>query len=265
MWCDRRLVLGLLGAAAIAPVAGVAELASPASQEILASWHGRLDRRHFSARMRLELSRYGMDEVRVLRVFRADDEASLERLLVRFEGPADLRDVRLLYREVSGRSNEYFLYTPSTRRVRRLPPSVADDDLYGVDLEFLGFGVAETEPTEVLTLEPVQLDGRDAYRLRERAVERNPRFDERITWLDRETFVALQTELYRAGALRLSARVLELREIDGVLTPVRMRFVHPLERREVLLHVDAIDYTTALPDEVFSVLDLSRARGTRPR
>ena len=53
----------------------------------------------------------------------------------------------MLFLEQQTRPNDYFLYQPELRRVRRLPEAVANDDVYGIDLEFLGFGVAQSEPT----------------------------------------------------------------------------------------------------------------------
>jgi len=229
---------------------------SPA--EVRARWHSRLDARHFTARLLLEMKLHGMDETRELTVYRLDEEGRHERVLLRFDRPPDLRDVRLLYREVPGRSNEYFLYTPSTRRVRRLPPLVAADDLYGVDLEFLGFGTSEIEPTEVDGLELDVVEGRPAYRLSERALRENPRFDARLTWLDPTTFIPLRQELRRRGELTLRARTLAVREIQGVPTPIEMSFVRPNERHEVRLRFESVDYETPLGEDVFAILNLTR-------
>jgi hypothetical protein len=179
--------------------------------------------------------------------------------MVRFEAPADLRDVGVLYLEQPGRSNDYFLYQPALRRVRRLPEAIANDDVYGIDLEFLGFGVAQSEPTEVESARAESVEGRPAWRLEERALRPNPRFDRRVTWLDRETFVPLRTEHRRDGALRLVARTLETREIQGVATPVRMQFESEREGRRVTLEVEKVDYDAEIPEEYFSTLALIRA------
>jgi hypothetical protein len=238
-----------------------ASCGEPASaDEVRSRWRSRLDGRHFTARLKLEMKLRGMDETRELTVYRLDEEGGRERVLLRFDRPPDLRDVRLLYREVPGRSNEYFLYTPSTRRVRRLPPLVAEDDLYGVDLEFLGFGTSEVEPTQIVDMEREPVEGRPAYRLVERASRPNPRFDERTTWIDSESFVPLRQELRRAGALALRAATRALRQIDGIPTPVEMTFVRPGQGHEVLLRFEAVDYVTPLGEEVFAILNLTRRR-----
>ncbi len=229
-----------------------------AAQEVKQRWHSRLDGRHFSARVRLEMQLAGLRERRELRVWRDDGEARGERLLVRFDAPPDLRDLGLLYLAHGDRPNDYFLYQPSTRRVRRLPDSVVNDDIYGIDLEFLGFGVAQTEPTEIEDLELVSLRGRQTYRLRERATRKNPRFEERTTWLDADTFVAVRTEHVRDGSVALVAEVLSFETIDGVATPLRMTFHRADGDRTVDLFVEEVDYAAPIPEDYFSVMALVR-------
>jgi outer membrane lipoprotein-sorting protein len=255
---SQRWIAGLLAAAVLAPAAAPADGLS--ASEVERRWHSRLDSRHFTARLHLEMNLHGMAETRELVVYRTDEDARNERVLLCFERPPDLRDVRLLYREVPDRPNEYFLYTPSTRRVRRLPPLVADDDLYGVDLEYLGFGTSQVEPTEISSLERDTLDGREVYRLAEIARRPGARFETRITWLDPESFIPLQQELRRASELVLRVQTREVRDIQGVATPVEMFFVRPQDRREVRLRFESVDYERPLGEEVFAILNLTRRR-----
>jgi len=233
------------------------------SAEVAARWHERLSNRHFSAQVRMQMDLGGLREERILRVFRDDEGGRGERVLIRFEAPPDLRNVGLLYLEHAGRPNDYFLYQPAMKRIRRLPQSIADDDVYGIDLEFLGFGVAQSSPTEISGMTAETLDGRAVYKLEERASLPNPRFETRRTWIDAQSFVPLRTEHLRGGRVVLLAETLEVEDVQGVVTPRRMRFNKPIERREVLLHVDAVDYQAPIPEEHFSALALLRAQAPK--
>lgn len=253
------LVLLALGPPAAADPLEDARPIALTPEEVAVRWHARLDARHFVARITLEMGLAGLREQRQLQVWRDDEGGKAERVLIRFESPPDLRDVGLLYLEQRGRPNDYFLYQPELQRVRRLPDSVASEDVYGIELEFLGFGVAHTEPTEIESLTGETIDGRATYRLTERARRQNPRFERRITWLDRETFIPLRTEHHLRGQLRLVATTLETRAIQGVPTPLRMRFERPSARRHVELVVESVDYESAIPAEYFSTLALVHA------
>jgi len=226
---------------------------------VKARWHSRLQGKHFSARVQLSMDMGGMHEERELFVWRTDEAVGAERVMVRFLAPESVRNLGVLFLEQTGRPNDYFLYQPELRRVRRLPESVANDDVYGIDLEFLGFGVAQSEPTDVLDMKQETLEGRATYRLREQALRENPRFDQRVTWIDAESFIPVRTEQFRAGAKRLVARTTELRQVGGIATPVRMEFDNAVDKRHVSLRVAEVDYAVAIPEEYFSTLALVRA------
>ncbi len=198
-----------------------------------------------------------------MRVFRDDAGGSNERVLIRFEAPPDLRNVGLLYLEQTGRPNDYFLYQPAVGRIRRLPQSIADDDVYGIDLEFLGFGVAQTAPTELVSMTRETFGGRAVYVLEERATAANPRFEKRRTWVDAQSFIPVRTEHLREERVVLLAETLEVVEIQGVATPKRMRFHKPVEKREVHLSVDSVDYQAPIAEEHFSALALLRAQAPK--
>jgi hypothetical protein len=222
---------------------------------------------HFSARVRLSMDMAGIHEERELLVWRTDEAVGAERVMVRFTQPESVRNVGVLFLEQQSRPNDYFLYQPDLRRVRRLPEAVANDDVYGIDLEFLGFGVAQSEPTEVTGMTRETLDAKPTYRLTEKALRENPRFDERVTWLDAATYIPVRTEQWRLGRRRLIARTVETREVGGIATPMRMEFENQLEQRRVSLRVVEVDYQVAIPEEYFSTLALVRASlasGTAP-
>ncbi|MFI5314981.1 MAG: outer membrane lipoprotein-sorting protein [Myxococcota bacterium] len=227
-------------------------------------WHSRLTGMHFSARVRLSMDMGGIHEERELLVWRTDEALGAERVMVRFTQPESVRNVGVLFLEQQGRPNDYFLYQPQLRRVRRLPEAIANDDVYGIDLEFLGFGVAQSEPTEIVGMKRETIDGRATYRLSERALRENPRFEERVTWLDAETYVPVRTEQMRLGKKRLIARTVEIREVGGIATPMRMEFENQIESRRVSLRVAEVDYQVAIPEEYFSTLALVRASLASP-
>lgn len=257
-WMGLFALVSLL----VPPCSGEADPA-PApltAAEVRERWHARLDGRHFTARVRLDMNLGGLRESRKLAVWRHDSNGSDERVLIRFQAPPDLRNIGLLYFERPDAPNDYFMYQPSTRRVRRVPEAVAYEDVYGIDLEFLGFGVAQSEPTRISGMDVESLRGRATYRLEEIALRANPRFERRTTWIDPQTFIPLRTLHILNGKSALDAQVVRLETIQGVATPTRMSFRREDTDRSVALTVEAVDYESAIPAEYFSVLALTRAR-----
>ncbi len=242
-------------ALALTLVSGSA-LAEPSAAGVHGARTSRLDGKHFTAEVEMTIERDGKREDRRLLVWRDDPAGRGERILAKFLAPADLKDFGLLFLENRGRPNDYFVHQPELRRVRRVSETVVSQDIYGVDLEFLGFGVAQSVETEPDALADEVVEGRRAWRLTEHATETTPRFDERISWIDPETSVPLRTEHRKAGKAVLIARVLKLESVDGVPTPVESVFERPGVGERVHMRVRKIDYETPIAPDFFSTLAL---------
>lgn len=240
----------------VATLAHAAELPVRSAAEVQRSRYGRLDGMHFTAEVEMQIERDGRREDRRLLVWRDDEGGRHERLLARFVAPADLKDFGLLFLENEGRPNDYFVHQPELARVRRVSESVASQDIYGVDLDFLGFGVAQSVRCEAMGLEASEFGGRPAYRLTERALDPNQRFDERVTWVDAASFVPLRTEQLRGGKPMLIAEVRRLEEVQGVATPMESVFERPAAGERVTMIVRRIDYQTPIARDFFSTLAL---------
>jgi hypothetical protein len=220
----------------------------------------RLDGFHFTAKIRFDIQQVGFQERRELVVWRDDKDRERERLMAQFRAPADMRGVGLLYVEGGDTPNDYFIYQPSQRRVRRIPESLVSQDVYGVDLEYMGFGVAQLQPVEVVSMEVEHIDGRDLYRLTEQATYADlQRFDRRVVWVDPETFLIVRTEHFRDGKKTLIAKTIRTEVIDGIPTPTETIYERPREGTVVTLTVDDVDYHSPIPEIFFSTLQLTKA------
>jgi len=255
----RPLVVVFLCALAIAPrAAGGSAADAPSAVEVQEARRSRLNGRHFTAEVEMEITLDGQREDRLLEVWRDDEGARRERIMARFLAPSDLKNFGLLFVENAGKPNDYFIHQPALARVRRVSESIVSQDIYGVDLEFLGFGVAQSVRSEAESMERSELDGRAVYKLTERALEPNQRFDERVSWIDAATFISLRTEHLRAGKPALIARVTKLETIQGIPTPTRCVFERPGVGEEVRMVVRKIDYEIPIPADFFSTLALMK-------
>jgi hypothetical protein len=239
--------------------ASIASDNSALQEEIRQRWLGRLNGRHFTATVDLTLEHNGKSEKRKVAVWR-DDEHGRERLMARFEEPYDMRGVGLLYLQNLDHPNDYFLYQPSTGRVRRIAESLAREDIYGIDLEYLGFGVAQREPVDVENAGFDLLDGHRVLRLVQHARTTNPRFDREAVWIDPSTYIPLQVVHYRQGEVVLLVRTEQVESIQGVPTPVRSSFQRQAKQETVLMTVEHIDYEERIPDVYFSTFSLVEKR-----
>jgi hypothetical protein len=253
------LVAALLALAARAQaVSGTGQL-SP--EDVRKNWLSRLDGLHFSATVGLIVDRHGKREERRLSVWRDDLGPHRERVMARFDEPPDMRGLSLLYLENPDRPNDYFLYQPALHRVRRIAEALAREDVYGIDLEYLGFGLAQSQPTRADSVSTDSTSGHPTLRLVEHALDSNQRFDRRVTWLDPGTFIPVRTVHYRGESEVLRGRTEDVRTIQGTPTPMRIVFEKIAPSETVTMEVTAIDYTTPIPEVYFSTLALLKGAG----
>ena len=186
---------------------------------------------------------------------RRDEEEGRERVLLRFEKPHAIAGRSWLLREQPGDEDELYYYSTRNRGVpaRRLPSLKARDPLRGTDPSLLGLRAGRWR-TVALSVEAVERNGTPALLLSERCDDPDAPFELRRVWLDPETGIAMRLEQEREGQILLVGEVLDLREIQGVTTPVRVRFERP-NREPVVYRFETIDYQRPIRASYFELPD----------
>jgi outer membrane lipoprotein-sorting protein len=164
------------------------------------------------------------------------------------------------------RDDDQWLYLPALRRVRRIAASDRGESFLGTDLSYedvkketkVGLedytwrtlGEGEVEGHRCLEVEAVPVDERRAAELGYGRV---------VSWVDAEIWMVRRAEYYdRAGRPLKSARVSEIREVDGVWTPHRIEVESRRSGHRTIFTVSDVSYTAAVPEEVFTEAALRR-------
>lgn len=234
-------IWGVGAAGAVAP--------GPDAQEVAKRWAGRLTGRHYTANVTFTMQDVGERRMTI----RWDDSQRRERLLVRMDWPEASRGNSFLMLENLDRPNEYYFYSTARASigVHRLKNINRGNPFAGGEFDYLHFRVARQGRPVAKQVESAVLDGRKVYVLTEEADAMH--FEKRKIWLDAETYVPLRGEYWRAGNQFLVAETEEVREIQGVPTPIRIRFSYPLRPGEsAVWEVESIDYDRPILDSYFA-------------
>jgi len=127
--------------------------------------------------------------------------ADRQRVRIRVDAPPDLRGASYLVIEKDG-ADDIFMYLPAIQKVRRITASTISDSLWGTDFSYEDVkqlqGIAAEGAAERLA--DAQVAGRDVYvlALRPEASEESS-YAKIVSFVDRDTCVALKTEFYDAG------------------------------------------------------------------
>ncbi len=243
-------------------IAGVPIPASPGdeAERVRKSSEGRLDARHFSARVRLVLESSDYRERRALDIWRDDQKGTRERVMLRFREPPDLRGLSLLYLESRRGPSDYFLHRAGTGRVRRISATLAEEDLYGIDLAHLGFALSRSAETRASRLRRIRVDGRPLLELVDRPLAEGAPFDRRVRQIDPQSWATWRTEHWVDGERVLLAQTIRMQRIHEVVTPMEVVFERPRRGAKVSLVVESIDYRSKIPRAYFSTFALVKER-----
>jgi hypothetical protein len=205
----------------------------------------------------------GREYLRSVQVARRGASDGLNRMLVRFLGPGDLRGIGLLLLERADFSYDAFLYQPALARVRRVSMAQRSDAFFGTDVFFEDLEGKRSDQWRARLLRAEAVAGRPAL-----VIELQPHgipsgYDRVVGWFDRELPLMLRAEFYRDGK-RLKELEIEpnrILEVGGHHVPARTIF-RRADGSVTTVEIPAIELRDSLPDELFtqSVLEFGDER-----
>jgi Outer membrane lipoprotein-sorting protein len=123
--------LALVLAAPAAALTGREVITSAQEKNGFSTWRDRTLASHMQT-----FSGDSMTRDRDFNVSEQTDPRGEHRTLIHFTGPADVQGTRFLHLSPRGAGDQQWIYTPTTRRVRRLAEAQRDENFFGADLSY---------------------------------------------------------------------------------------------------------------------------------
>jgi hypothetical protein len=183
----------------------------------------------------------------------------LAKTLVKFSAPEDMRQTGFLMVVNDDRSNDQFIWTPSSNRVRRV--RLSGVGIMGTDYTFDDIGWKSIEDADYQRLPDETVDGVATYVLE---VTMKPFVDSEYTtmrtWIEREHYVPVRTIYRDANGVELREMVAEvdtIQNFEGAWIATRSTMYNLKEKTSTSVWVEALDPDVALADQAFSTFQLS--------
>lgn len=196
----------------------------------------------------------GREFVRTVQVVRRGVDEGLNRMLVRFTAPPELRGLGVLLLERDDYAYDAFLYQPALDRVRRITVAQRGDRFFGTDVYFEDLEARRAAQWKVKFLRDDSVSGRPA-RVIELVPDGVPSAYQRIVaWFDLELPVMLRAEFYRGGQ-RLKEFVIDpeqVVEVSGYFVPTYWTFRSDGEDSQTVLELSGVEVREKLPDRLFT-------------
>lgn len=139
--------------------------------------------------------------------------------LVNFLSPSDVRGTKTLLIEHSSAEDDIWIYLPAMKKVRRLVASNKKDSFVGTDFSYGDVIGHKVEDWNHKVLREEKMDGRDCYVVestpKRSEVTENTGYTKRISWVDKESYIALRAEIYdQNGELLKKTSAQDVHKVD---------------------------------------------------
>jgi len=206
------------------------------------------------------------------RVRETDGESKLiagttdNRRLVNFLSPSDIRGTKTLLIEHSAAEDDMWIYLPAMKKVRRLVASNKKDSFVGTDFSYgdvIGYKVEEWNHRLV---REEGVAGRDCYVVestpKAAKIAANTGYSKRIGWIDKESFVALFTEIYdQNGQLLKKLTDEDVQKVDANnnrYQPMKLIAENVQTGHKTIIEFKNFKANVGIGDDVFAPSSLER-------
>lgn len=180
-----------------------------------------------------------------------------------FTAPPRLRNLTILTIEADDRSDDHFLYLPSSGRVRRISAAQRNDSFMGTDLTYEDFERRRVDDYEVLGAVDSTVEGEPTLR-----ITATPRFGSTVGRVEFEVAkaddVLLEVRSFKIGADRpfrvLHAPRSGMQQIGDKLLPSRLRIENFSRRTVTDVDFEHQAILPDLPDGLFKSANLELRR-----
>ena len=259
----RSLEALISAALLLAPALGFAQASAGALADAQACARKNLPSRTLELRATFtKVDRVGGERVSRARVIGKKLADGLQRAVLRFDRPADVRGTAMLMIENASGPSDFYVFSPDERRTRRISGKSAGG-LFGTDFSYDDFenwrGFSKRSQTQLLP-DAVEA-GRPVYVIAGTPANEDESSYERIvTYVDRETCVVLRIDSYEPGAkLRkiLRADPASVEKTGDVAIAKAVELEDVLDSTRTRVAIDTIRLDADLPDRLFRQTDLA--------
>lgn len=258
----RALLMALLGATALAPLAAHAdaERGLAIARDMKARDRGFGDS---AATMNMVLIDAGGGEtLRELRVKTLEGRDDGDKLLAIFEAPADVRGTAFLSHTHADRADDQWLYLPALKRVKRIAPASKSSPFMGSEFSYEDLASAEVQKYTYAYRGDESYEGAARWLLERVPVDAESGYRRQLVWVDQKRYVPLKIEYHdRRGEKQKTLVLREYRQHLGRYWRAHeARMENHQSGKRTILRWDDMRFRQGLSEQDFLPASMARAR-----
>jgi outer membrane lipoprotein-sorting protein len=244
-------------------VVAVSGAAAQDAASIVRAARDRIDADTISSRSRMTITaKNGSTTERLIDQY-SKDGPNGSRTVVVFQRPANVANTRFLTMETGSPSNDQWIFLPSLGKVRRIAASEGSGSFVGTDLSYDDISSADRDPdldTHTLLREET-FNGKICYVIESTPKDKSYQYSKMVQWIGKDDKVNYRVELFdKRGTHVKTLEILELKNIQGRLSPVKTRMSTLASGTNTTIDVEILKYDDPIPEQVFTTAFLERGR-----
>jgi outer membrane lipoprotein-sorting protein len=182
------------------------------------------------------------------------------KIMIRFISPPDIRGTGYLINQTPGAEDEFYIYFPATKKLRRVKSKEGSKSFMGSDFTNYDLKQRDIEEDTHKLLRTETVGGKDCY-----VVENIPKrpdeigYSRTISWIRRDIFVTQKTDFYdREGRLLKQLLAEKVEKIEDLWTITRSRMENIINGHQTIMELEEIEFDSELPDSLFTKRELQK-------
>jgi outer membrane lipoprotein-sorting protein len=213
--------------------------------------------------------RDALARVREVDIVEQTEPRGEHRTFIDFTAPADVKGSRFLHLSPRGAKDQQWIWTPATRKVRRVGEAQRDENFFGTDLSYRDIELlvriqqwTDDEAKATLEQSAEEVDGVASHVVE--LVPRNREFPyaRYRLWFGREDYLLRRVEIFgEDGAAFKRIHLRRFERVQDYATPMEEDVVTVPHETRTRYKLRDVRYDTGVSDDLFSVSNLGGTGG----
>ena len=188
-------------------------------------------------------------------------QGEVDQSLTRFTAPKNVEGVGFLVLSEKGEAKRW-LYMPKSAKTRMIAEGDKNKSFMGTDFTYYDLSPHDLENEAFDAVEETTVDGLKCYKVRGRSKTPETSLSgDVVKFVRKDNFVPIQVDFYdKSGKLMKRSKVLDLQNIKGNWTPMKMEMHNIQTEHKTVMTVQKVEFDVDIPGNVFTQTNLEKGR-----
>lgn len=196
------------------------------------------------------------------------DNGELEKKLIRFLDPADVKGTGFLTYDYKDKDDEKWIYMPALRKTRRIVSSENAKSFMGSEFSYADMSLPTVEDFNYKFLSEKQVHGELCYVLeiipKDKRIANENGFSQKISYISKKNFLLWKVEYYNlAGEKEKEMTITDAIEVDKKNHKFKykeMIMSNLKNGRKSVSKIEQIKFNNSIPDDTFTTRSLQKSK-----